>query len=355
MSNPKRTNSTPGGRSGSWGTWTLIETLDPTAQPTALAIGPKTKEWVSAERAIGSRALSVIANITDGNQVVVYDDARDSKTIIAPIAGPEGDPHGHRVWIGPANTDPGTAPPAAGFIWDANNHGAYETFECAAMSGTSAEQFQAFRPVSDFTRRAVRFDSAIELAEFAYTLKPGSRFISTVSVQHIVTGAIMPWIIALRDNGANNNRANGLFYDMTPVGAAPLLPTAEELGLREFSEQADRYIALVNLLTSGRPKPEMVLASWITNPPPWVRHDGGSGETYIHPDDRETFARTWAMQAIAHAAATGPNKGPAPRFTIRLAGWEPGEWIDTSAVLRPYARGDAGVVDNLYVMEVTRT
>lgn len=346
------------------GQWVLLEALGFPEHPMSiLAIDGKVKSWTSPSRTIGTQALEVaqktfhqVAAGEAPDEPVVWEVSANRKAVLYPIAGPMGPPHGFHVWVGPPTQDPGAPPRAAGYTWDAEKFGVHETFECANMSGTTREDFHAFRALSDFTRRAVMFRDTMELAQFGMQPKPGNTFLTTLSVLHIQTGQVMPWIMALK--ATSPVTANGLFYDQTTLGVAPELPGAEELGLLQMAEELEKYMALVNLVPA-QDGPRMVLGTWITSPPPWVRYDrspgGGGGESYIHPEDRAAFVADWAPEALSRPIPA-PGAGLpqlSPAHPVRLAGWNDDEWVTTSSKFRPYTLGGS-VVSGLFIMEVSQ-
>lgn len=349
------------------GQWVLLEALGYPERPMSiLAVDGRPRAWTSPARVVGTPTVEVAAvlyrQIASGDTSalsITFDAGGAKKRKVTAILGPTNVPFGFHVWTGPAEVDPPEEMPATGgYVWDAERFGCTQTFECANMSGTTRENFQAFRPVSDFTRRALMFKDTdtVALAQFAMPPVPGDTFMTTLSVVHIQTGAVMPWIMALK--AVSNTTANGLFYDQTILGITPELPSPEELGLLQMAEELDKYLALVNLVNTSA-GPEMIMGTWITSPPAWLRYDetavpGGGGESYIHPDDRASFTSTWAAEALSRAAMTpGMPVTRSPRYPVRFAGWEPGEWVLTSSAIRPYIRNESPI-EGLFIIEVSR-
>lgn len=348
-----------GGRKGSRGQWVFLEAMGYPEMPmTILAVGGAAKQWTSPSRVIGDQALEVAQNMhrraMSGDvkpSTLVLTAGENRKVSIEPVIGPFDVPHGYHVWVGPADMNPGPPPPAAGYTWDSELLGVYSTWASAAMSGTPREEYHDFWPVSDFTRRAVKFDDTMELAQFGLNLAPGNTFLTEFSSLHIRTGAVMPWILAMK--AVSPTRARGIFYDQTDFGVEPPLPDATELGLLQMAEENDRYLALM-VMTQRPTGAEMVLGTWLTSTPPWARYDKSLGESYIHPDDRSLFTTAWAVETTAKVVVSpGTPAPPAPRYPVRLAGWEDDEWVLTSSAIRPYVRGGMAV-EGLFIMEVTR-
>lgn len=347
-----------GGRKGSRGQWVFLEAMGyPEFPMTILAVGGEPKDWTSPARVIGEQALEVAQNMhhraLSGEirpSAIVLTAGNERKMMIHPVIGPFDVPHGYHVWIGPADVNPGPAPAAAGYTWDSERLGVFSTWESAAMSGTAREEYHDFWPVSDFTRRAVKFDATMELAQFGLNLAPGETFITEFSSLHIRNGTVMPWILAMK--AVSNTRARGIFYDQTDFGIEPPLPTPDELGLLQMAEENDRYLALM-VMAQREAGAEMVLGTWITSTPPWARFDTSLGESYIHPDDRALFTTAWAVETTESVVVPGVPMKPAPRYPVRLAGWGDDEWITTSSAIRPYTRGGMAV-EGLFIMEVTR-
>ncbi|WP_139286222.1 GAF domain-containing protein [Tsukamurella tyrosinosolvens] len=233
-----------------------------------------------------------------------------------PIPGPDGETFGVRVWQHrhAPEQDP---PQAGGFTWNEAARVFHQSFACANMSGTTYEEFIADRPTVDFTRRALRFDYVAELVDILHTQTSGKRFSHPVTVVHIQTGEIMAWQMILEAGG---DCVRGFFYDMTPLGAVPDLPSPSEFAQRYIASAEGRGLALGVRLEDGG----LVIGTWLTDPPTGVSVDRISGDGhYLVTDD--------SSRRLAAA-----RLGESVEVHIRLTD---GGWGAAQASVLPYMHG----------------
>lgn len=244
-----------------------------------------------------------------------------------PIEGPKGEAFGVRVWQHRHPPDH-PAPAAGGFSWRGGVRVFSQSFACANMSGTTFEDFISERPTIDFTRRALRFDHVAELVDILHTPTRGKRFLRPVTVVHIQTGEIMAWQMVLEADG---DGGRGFFYDTTPHGAVPDLPSPSEFAQRTIAASEGRGLAL-GVRQPGRATGEgheqdggdLVIGTWLTEPPPGVSVDKVAGDgQYLVPDQ--------SRRTLASARLGSPVD-----VEVLMAD---GRWGSAKAVVLPYMHG----------------
>ncbi|WP_220657737.1 GAF domain-containing protein [Tsukamurella sp. TY48] len=289
------------------------------------------REWLpwSARRYVPGAWPVVAGAITSGEvRELVVEGGVCVRAV--PIDGPEGAVFGVRVWQGKQFPD-GPPPAAGGFAWQAGVRVFHQSFACANMSGTSFEEFIADRPTVDFTRRALRFDHVAELVDILHTPTVGKRFLRPVTVVHVQTGQIMAWQMILEADSDTGGR--GFFYDTTPHGVEPDLPSPSEFAQRQLAAAEGRGLALGVRQDQGAVPidagvdsdgEDLIIGTWLTDPPPGVSVDrvAGRGQYLVPPASRRALAQA--------------RPGESVEVQILMAD---GKWGPAQAVVLPYMRG----------------
>lgn len=279
--------------------------------------GPAVRGWLpwSARRYVQG-AWPVVEEAARSGQEVEAVVERGIFVKAVPILGPDGEAFGMRVWQ--HREPPSGEPPAAGgFTWHEETRVFHQSFACANMSGTTYEDFIADRPTVDFTRRALRFDHVAELVDILHTQTVGKRFFRPVTVVHIQTGEIMAWQMIIE---AGEEGVRGFFYDTTPVGGEPDLPSASEYAQRYIAAAERRGLALGVRTDEGG----LVIGTWLTDPPEGVSVDrvAGDGHYLVTEETSQRLAAARLSEDID--------------VQIRM---EDGSWGPASAKVLPYMHG----------------
>lgn len=326
--------------------WITVEALTfPHSPMTMVTDQDKIKEFRSLPRTLPAGTIALLEELHSSAKPSDPPAERihgATRTLAWTVFGPDSTPQGFTLWIGDSGSEPRGRPLAAAYVWELDRYGMRPTPDCAAMSGSP---FQEFCPIADFYSNGAYFDQHDAFYQYlGMTGRPniGDTFIAPTSVYHRTSGDIMPWVMAFRVSGPKT--INGLLVDLTPTGRVPDLPPPEQAGAISALEAAESYLAVVAFTPSSTADDgaEMVLARWVTAPPPWARYDHalGAESSYLHRADRHRLASDW----IHGRSITGDQ-------TVRLAG-RAGGWIESAVHLREHIGAQGIPIRGLYVMQL---
>lgn len=284
--------------------WIMVETLDPSAEPTAVSGGDGGKDFVVlkrlVERALNSAHLGAYAPVGDVCARIV--EARDRREPInavfgqgsqkhvlfaRPVFGPLQRVHGVQYWLGPLSQDPPEPRRAAGVVWDLPDRMVRLTVECTRMAGIPDAKFKPDLPLAMFWHSVSRFDHHEDVYGLLYNPRSRARLRTTGTIRHRTRQHDMYWQATLRarcDNEAIG--AWGLLEDLTPVTSGTPKATLAHTAFREYLRAQQTYLGVIHI-------PDGSVVQWLTDPPPWIDCTRSPDQVFP-PEDRARLAKAVA-------------------------------------------------------------